>query len=239
MCSSRKKRNGFTLIELLVVIAIIAILAAILFPVFAQAREKARAVTCLSNLRQIGAALAMYHQDYDETIIYASFRHGNVWWDMLQPYTKNRNIMSCPSGKFVCACDAKIPMGYAFYSTVADDPAHPIYPDPYPAACPEDVGIAWEVIIGKNISILDQPSSQVIAGDGGSPVALSPQAFLNSNVCYGSCCGLGIEVELVNGQEPSRHQKGANILFVDGHAKWMQRGQIYANRRTMFKWHYL
>src|SRR5687767_15500653 len=62
----RRKRGGFTLIELLVVIAIIAILAAILFPVFAQAREKARAATCQSNLKQLGNALGMYMQDYDE-----------------------------------------------------------------------------------------------------------------------------------------------------------------------------
>ena len=64
----QKRRTAFTLIELLVVIAIIAILAAILFPVFAQAREKARQTTCVSNLRQIGVAVMMYTQDYDETL---------------------------------------------------------------------------------------------------------------------------------------------------------------------------
>src|SRR5690349_23826516 len=68
LLAMRSKRNGFTLIELLVVIAIIAILAAILFPVFAQAREKARAASCLSNLKQIGLALMMYVQDYDELL---------------------------------------------------------------------------------------------------------------------------------------------------------------------------
>jgi prepilin-type N-terminal cleavage/methylation domain-containing protein len=66
---SRLRHPGFTLIELLVVIAIIAILAAILFPVFAQAREKARAISCLSNLKQAGLAFAMYTQDYDETCV--------------------------------------------------------------------------------------------------------------------------------------------------------------------------
>ena len=68
--SSKNHRSGFTLIELLVVIAIIAILAAILFPVFAQAREKARQTTCLSNMKQLGTALLMYSQDYDETLFF-------------------------------------------------------------------------------------------------------------------------------------------------------------------------
>ena len=70
-----RARTGFTLIELLVVIAIIAILAAILFPVFAQARERARMSACLSNMRQIGSALMMYVQDYDETFPHLRFHH--------------------------------------------------------------------------------------------------------------------------------------------------------------------
>src|SRR5260221_8538249 len=87
------KRHGFTLIELLVVIAIIAILAAILFPVFAQAREKARAISCLSNCKQIGLATMMYIQDYDETypLGYTWDENGGEWggtmWTIsLQPY---------------------------------------------------------------------------------------------------------------------------------------------------------
>jgi prepilin-type N-terminal cleavage/methylation domain-containing protein/prepilin-type processing-associated H-X9-DG protein len=99
-----KKRWGFTLIELLVVIAIIAILAAILFPVFAQARSAARKASCLSNLKQIGLAAMMYGQDYDEVLV-AMFQgdgqdpnyYMHTWPMLIQPYVKNTGIMMCPS----------------------------------------------------------------------------------------------------------------------------------------------
>src|SRR5438128_3741872 len=95
------RQRGFTLIELLVVIAIIAILAAILFPVFAQAREKARTTTCISNLRQIGLANNMYVQDYDEHFPFA----GRDWpdasfvdvWNGLGSYMKNSEMFLCKS----------------------------------------------------------------------------------------------------------------------------------------------
>ncbi len=99
----RQARPGFTLIELLVVIAIIAILAAILFPVFAQAREKARAISCLSNLKQSGTATLMYVQDYDETFpisLYMAISASPctmTFYHELTPYQKNANIMQCPS----------------------------------------------------------------------------------------------------------------------------------------------
>jgi prepilin-type N-terminal cleavage/methylation domain-containing protein/prepilin-type processing-associated H-X9-DG protein len=101
-------RRAFTLIELLVVIAIIAILAAILFPVFAQAREKARQTSCASNLKQLGYALGMYVQDYDETFPNRRFEpfgeapdfadyDQNSWRSVIQPYVKNTQILQCPS----------------------------------------------------------------------------------------------------------------------------------------------
>lgn len=104
-------RRAFTLLELLIVIAIIAILAAILFPVFAQAREKARQTACLSNLHQVGLATIMYAQDYDEIMPGTDFggEEGDpgpeyFWGDLLQPYLKNRQILTCPS--------ASIPLRY-------------------------------------------------------------------------------------------------------------------------------
>ncbi|HEY3333319.1 MAG TPA: DUF1559 domain-containing protein [Capsulimonadaceae bacterium] len=99
MNNSQHKRAGFTLIELLVVIAIIAILAAILFPVFAQAREKARATACLSNLKQIGLAVTQYEQDYDEAVPCGTngWGSGLGWASMVYPYVKSTAVFLCPS----------------------------------------------------------------------------------------------------------------------------------------------
>jgi prepilin-type N-terminal cleavage/methylation domain-containing protein/prepilin-type processing-associated H-X9-DG protein len=111
-------KRAFTLIELLVVIAIIAILAAILFPVFAQAREKARQTVCLSNTKQIGLGIQMYAQDYDETLPSSWMNNGNnaaeiaivgastaatpayTWQWMIRPYIKNDGVFLCPSNRF-------------------------------------------------------------------------------------------------------------------------------------------
>ena len=103
MKTNRYCSGGFTLIELLVVIAIIAILAAILFPLFAQAREKARMISCLSNMKQIGLALTMYATDYDQTyprIRFGPNDDGRCWRNGVQPYIKNKPLLSCPDNPF-------------------------------------------------------------------------------------------------------------------------------------------
>lgn len=95
----KRNANGFTLIELLVVIAIITILAAILFPAFAGAREKARAASCLSNLKQLGLGVAQYESDYDEMTPNGTYIHGPVrgWGGQIYPYVKSVKVFLCPS----------------------------------------------------------------------------------------------------------------------------------------------
>jgi prepilin-type N-terminal cleavage/methylation domain-containing protein/prepilin-type processing-associated H-X9-DG protein len=159
-----RRNNGFTLIELLVVIAIIAILAAILFPVFAQAREKARAASCLSNTKQLGLAMRMYAQDYDENNV-GSYSYPNTWdqcphfiWaDLISPYVKNNQLVACPSapqrrfarnGRDGCAPVVAMygdpplggfarpwPMSYLYNEGWADTPVWNCDPNNPPYAC--------------------------------------------------------------------------------------------------------
>jgi prepilin-type N-terminal cleavage/methylation domain-containing protein len=115
-----RQRKGFTLIELLVVIAIIAILAAILFPVFARARENARRASCMSNMKQIGLGIMMYAQDYDGTYLIhvdASVGNAKLWPQILQPYVKSTQVFDCPSGQhqFTGGYDSSIDYGYNYW----------------------------------------------------------------------------------------------------------------------------
>jgi prepilin-type N-terminal cleavage/methylation domain-containing protein/prepilin-type processing-associated H-X9-DG protein len=174
-----QSRKGFTLIELLVVIAIIAILAAILFPVFAQAREKARAISCLSNLKQIGTSSMMYTQDYDETVVPAGnrFAHQNdqcfngntsfnanvrAWvdWEIpLLPYTKNSQIFACPDRKqFGC-------YGYAMNTDSSDDdfPGPPSPPGAWGVDTADNGGTTISPV---TLAAMVSPADLVIFYDG-------------------------------------------------------------------------
>jgi prepilin-type N-terminal cleavage/methylation domain-containing protein/prepilin-type processing-associated H-X9-DG protein len=196
-------RRGFTLIELLVVIAIIAILAAILFPVFAKAREKARQTSCLSNMRQIANAAAMYVQDYDETFPMSIYLPNNnpaarVWifYDALAPYMKNTQILQCPSEpKRIATSEIQaiipIPLGTNLqyvsyngnYAVFEDGPNNALT-------------VANHATVG--IGEIPKPSETFVMGDG--EIELQPNIF-DSPV-------LGA------------HNAGFNASFCDGHAKW-------------------
>ncbi|NPV48916.1 MAG: DUF1559 domain-containing protein [Armatimonadetes bacterium] len=209
-------RRGFTLIELLVVIAIIAILAAILFPVFAKAREKARQTSCLSNVKQIGLCVLMYAQDYDEKfpyyVMYPCVDTGSHWPAKLQPYAKNEQIFRCPSASVAATTPYRC-AGYAVnYRHVIECKLAP------PATCRT----------GRTLGSLPRPADTLMIGDGyrtpGSCAGDSPTPALYCTECWpttGPCPG----VEKWNGL-CTRHNEGGNYNFADGHAKWYKPEQI-------------
>jgi prepilin-type N-terminal cleavage/methylation domain-containing protein/prepilin-type processing-associated H-X9-DG protein len=238
---SRNHRRGFTLIELLVVIAIIAILAAILFPVFAQARSKARATTCLSNNKQIGTAMMMYAQDYDElfaplyTVHSAYTPPYTLWAKLLYPYVKNGQVFREPSN-----------MGRSFYA-VED---HPEDGDWGGRASIAFYG--WEGMfagMGRNGCIPDAAYAMASVREPASTIAFA-DARLDyqkdaefSTVPYNNYsyyivwwtgtivadpnCPVGSQSNSGNhGSVALWHNDGANVTFFDGHVKWMRESAL-------------
>ena len=195
-------RRGFTLIELLVVIAIIAILAAILFPVFAKAREKARQTSCLSNEKQICLAILMYAQDYDERFPGLFMPNGvtTPWYvDLILPYVKNTQIFQCPSNSNITLSGWGYTYGACGY--VADC-----------AVCGGGSGIAMASMSHPATSVLLGETS----GDGRIP-ACNPAGVVWNDASHYGCKGAIDE----------RHNDGSNYGFADGHAKWQKRGTTY------------
>jgi len=134
------KKSGFTLIELLVVIAIIAILAAILFPVFAKAREKARQTACISNSKQLGLGFMQYAQDYDEVLPYQHWAQENpTAWHKVVPYVKNTQVYKCPSLQDIAGLD----VSFYFHYARGFNP--------------------W--LIGASLATIQKPSDTVMAGE--------------------------------------------------------------------------
>ncbi|HEX3000735.1 MAG TPA: DUF1559 domain-containing protein [Armatimonadota bacterium] len=205
--SGNGRRGGFTLIELLVVIAIIAILAAILFPVFARARENARKANCQSNLKQIGTAWSMYAQDYDEISVPGWSQAGTAR-TLLDPYIKNANVWGCPSavnqnsyGENDAVCSAR-PASW-FVNTAGTisycDAAmidHTTAANTDPLTWKEGGSPDWEVRFPYYGSVV--PPSAPSADPTWNNTSLSYQP-----------------------RRPfPRHSDGLNCLFVDGHVKW-------------------
>jgi prepilin-type N-terminal cleavage/methylation domain-containing protein/prepilin-type processing-associated H-X9-DG protein len=204
-----RSRRGFTLIELLVVIAIIAILAAILFPVFARAREKARQSSCQSNLKQIGLAYAMYAQDYDERLPRGSgyvaaatvISTYGEWYITLAPYIKNTQIYNCPSSPYTdinAGGTTSNALGYGvgytrnlWLSTLA------MAQIVEPANC-------IQLVDGRN----NYARWQCPAHLAGSPTYVASSGPDTSNTNYA--------------WTNTRHNDGANYLFCDGHVKWLK-----------------
>jgi prepilin-type N-terminal cleavage/methylation domain-containing protein/prepilin-type processing-associated H-X9-DG protein len=229
---AHRRAGGFTLIELLVVIAIIAILAAILFPVFAQAREKARQTSCLSNMNQLGKAVMMYVQDYDEIFPFAV--PDNWWLDWpvhVQPYVKNYQAFTCPS------------------DGVARDPNNRVWAGP-PISYAANGYIAWngssnqlygvmgmaQSWIAPNIQSLGavtRPADTILLAERHAPNSF---AYWGSDAMISGCCW---DTPLPDGRRPTDisrpydtslshggvtpvHNGGGNFALVDGHVKWMR-----------------
>ena len=187
---------AFTLIELLVVIAIIAILAAILFPVFARARENARRSSCQSNIKQILLGATQYTQDYDEKTVPSRdpASISRAWPYLLQPYLKSTQIFVCPS-------NAGATMSYTYNATIGFNG-------------------------GMSLAAIQAPTLTPLIIDAYGTSSTSPYALVfipaNSSMQGRSFQDLGGSTNDTNGLPAAeRHLEGANYGFADGHVKWL------------------
>jgi len=208
-----RSKRGFTLIELLVVIAIIAILAAILFPVFARAREKANAAACISNLKQLGLAALMYAQDYDEHMLFACYSYpdlGCMWgsyaWTRwfgvpLYPYLKSVEVLRCESYKL-----GTISEPWSSYSSGRANPNSYGY-NAYNLGYYLRAGYTTRMYAGVTLADIPDPSMIIMFG----PRYCIAGDAMQRSIAYYYCL-------------PQAHNGGDNFAFCDGHAKWMNFG---------------
>lgn len=237
----RLNKAAFTLIELLVVIAIIAILAAILFPVFAQAREKARAATCLSGLKQISLAFTMYVQDYDETSPQIWFGTTSTlqqyfWMDALSPYVKSSQFFSsCPSKDFgTWVPSPMIPGGSNNSRNNVAFPANSLYANVGTAADTTDGQSATPPMreAGVGISSWAVPAGTILFGDGTGYYISYSGTKTDIAVELTSPYPSGLDFPNIGRANAKstrfagRHFGGANWTYCDGHAKWQRMDTI-------------
>jgi prepilin-type N-terminal cleavage/methylation domain-containing protein/prepilin-type processing-associated H-X9-DG protein len=221
----RTHRRGFTLIELLVVIAIIAILAAILFPVFAQARSKARQASCLSNMKQVGLALMMYSQDYDETLPgnehpgagasqplgwMQPFDAANpmtyrVWAREVVPYTKNMAVFRCPEAK-PRSSDGTCDPANNTCEVVGN-----------PGAGTTNI-LMNGVVDTRPLAAIIAPADTIILHEVRNYNRVAQQKPYR--LPNGKVTGI------THGYYDRLHNDGANLVFCDGHAKWQRKDAI-------------
>jgi prepilin-type N-terminal cleavage/methylation domain-containing protein/prepilin-type processing-associated H-X9-DG protein len=200
------RRRAFTLIELLVVIAIIAILAAILFPVFAQAREKARQITCTNNVRQFSTAMLMYVQNHDEHFPpaqYSTFMGGRLvavsTADLVQPFLKSREIEVCPTGPRDNDWDLYLEGSKAEGGC-------------YGGRLGVSMGNFSNFSYGNNQALLRTPPVALSVVPRTSDTSVRFDAYL--------LCPAAWQINRP-GLSP-RHQEGINVAYVDGHAKYQK-----------------
>ena len=242
---SHKSSAGFTLIELLVVIAIIAILASILFPVFARARENARRSSCQSNLKQIGLAILQYTQDFDERYPAGvlTSRTGEGWAGQIAPYTKSIQLFKCPSDTTLNS--TFVPAGYSGPPYVSSYYYNNNFSGYFPYAFPFQAGPSVPLILSQ----VNQPARTVLAFE-----ARGAYLYVNADPAVPeaySAAGNGSDKmrgELVTGTlwnqntavssiqnasgvgSTGRHLEGSNFLAADGHVKWFKGETISAGR---------
>jgi prepilin-type N-terminal cleavage/methylation domain-containing protein/prepilin-type processing-associated H-X9-DG protein len=227
-----KQRFGFTLIELLVVIAIIAILAAILFPVFARARENARRASCQSNLKQLGLGIKMYTQDYDECVPPVAIndapdaKNPYGWADAVQPYVKSTQLFQCASEQW----GVRYPNDSVFGGPKPDG-AGAGYTDYWINSMTSKTDAQGRG--GRSISEFDYPSQTILLGDGGGTWSNKPSYYSDSryssngttksSVAIGYCGSTSApNLAIIKDEGSERHLDGTNFAFADGHVKWMK-----------------
>lgn len=242
MVASNRPHRGFTLIELLVVIAIIAILAAILFPVFAQARAKARQTACLSNSKQIGTALVMYMQDYDEICVPWYTLSGlpsntarqdlNSWVHMIQPYIKNggpQRILN-PAGIKAAGMMACPSFSERFWDVAARDDCDGagILAWKNPKHYWANYGIGLGISNATTCGTATAPDYWFAGSNVGSGIFMSlaqverpAESAIVTDGFTGIIPSGGVGTTM-GCESADSHSEGGNITYIDGHSKWIK-----------------